>query len=318
MSVGRGCAVLVSGLLASALIAPMPAAAQPINILTGGTGGVYYPIGVALAGVYREAIPGSRPAVQATKASVENLTLLHQGRGEVAFTLGDSLMQAWNGDLDAGFRSKLDRLRTIAAIYPNYVQIVATRASGIRSLGDLKGKRLSVGAPKSGTELNARTILSAAGLRYEDLGRVEYQPFSASVEMIKHQQLDATLQSAGLGVASIRELASAMDTVIVDIPLAIIDKIGPPYGPGIIPAGTYAGQTADVATACIPNFLVTHAELSEDLVYALTKALFEHLPKVGAAHPAAKSITLEQAPKGSPIPLHPGAARFYREKGLSF
>jgi uncharacterized protein len=138
---------------------------QFINILTGGTAGVYYPLGVALSTVYSEALPDSRVSVQSTKASVENLNLLQAGRGEVAFTLGDSLADAWNGVEEAGFSAPLDRLRGIAAIYPNFIQIVASKESGITTLEELKGRRLSVGAPRSGTELNARKILSTAGIR---------------------------------------------------------------------------------------------------------------------------------------------------------
>ena len=147
--------------------------------------------------------------VQATKASVENLILLQQGRGEIAFALGDSLKAAWDGDAEAGFKTKLDKLRTIGAIYPNYIQIVATADSGIKTLADLKGKSLSVGAPKSGTELNSRAILAAAGMSYKDLGKVEYLPFAESVDLMKNRQLDATLQSAGLGVASLKDLSTS-------------------------------------------------------------------------------------------------------------
>ncbi len=159
---------------------------QFITVLTGGTSGVYYPLGVALSQIYAKAIPEARSSVQSTKASVENLNLLEAGRGEIAFTLGDSLSDAWKGVADAGFKQPLKRLRGIAAIYPNYVQIVATADSGIRTLADLKGKRVSVGAPKSGTELNARAIFKAAGLSYSDFGKTEYLPFGESVELMKN------------------------------------------------------------------------------------------------------------------------------------
>ena len=145
-----------------------------INVLTGGTSGVYYPLGVALSEIYGQGIEGARTQVQATKASVENLNLLQAGRGEIGFTLGDSLKEGWAGNTEAGFPGKLDKLRGIAAIYPNYVQIVASKESGITKLEDLKGRSLSVGAPASGTELNARAIFAAAGLAYTDLGKLEY------------------------------------------------------------------------------------------------------------------------------------------------
>ena len=211
--------------VALSLSLAVPAKAQEfINVLTGGTSGVYYPLGVALSEIYAKGIEGSRTQVQATKASVENLNLLQQGKGEIAFTLGDSLMLGWEGNADAGFPAKLDKLRGIAAIYPNYIQIVASKDSGIEKLEDLKGKSLSVGAPKSGTELNARAIFAAAGMSYDDLGKVEYLPFAESVELIKNRQLDATLQSAGLGVASIRDLATSLPITVVAVPADIVSQ----------------------------------------------------------------------------------------------
>ncbi|MDJ1158346.1 TAXI family TRAP transporter solute-binding subunit [Chelatococcus sp. SYSU_G07232] len=304
--------------LAASVAISLPAAAQDfINVLTGGTSGVYYPLGVALSKIYTEKIPGSRPSVQATKASVENLNLLQQGKGEIAFTLGDSLAFAWRGDEEAGFKAKLNKLRGVTAIYPNYIQVVASKDSGIKTLADLKGKRLSVGAPKSGTELNARAILAGAGLSYKDLAKVEYLPFSESVELMKNRQLDATLQSAGLGVASIRDLATSVDIVVVEIPAAVVDKIGAPYIKGVIPANTYSGQAADVQTAAVVNYLVTRSDLKDDLAYQMTKSIFENLDALTAAHSAAKAITLDKALEGMPVPLHPGAERYFKERGIS-
>ena len=291
-------------------------AEQFVNVLTGGTAGVYYPLGVALAKVYGETIPDARTSVQATKASVENLNLLQQGKGEVAFTLGDSLVLGYQGDESAGFAKPLDHLRGVAAIYPNYIQVVATADSGIKTLADLKGKRLSVGAPKSGTELNARAILGAAGISYEDLGKVEYLPFAESVELMKNRQLDATLQSAGLGVASIRDLAASVPITVVAVPAELVAQVGSPYVAATIPAGTYGGQEADVPTAAVVNFLVTHSEISDDLAYAMTKGLWENLGELEAAHAAAKAIKRDQALTGMPVPLHPGAERYYREQGM--
>ncbi|HEY8383723.1 MAG TPA: TAXI family TRAP transporter solute-binding subunit [Microvirga sp.] len=295
----------------------LPAKAQDfINILTGGTSGVYYPLGVALSKVYTDKIKGSRPSVQATKASVENLTLLQQGKGEIAFTLGDSLALGWAGDEEAGFKGKLTKLRGITAIYPNYIQVVASKDSGIKTLADLKGKRLSVGAPKSGTELNARAILQGAGLTYQDLGKVEYLPFNESVELMKNRQLDATLQSAGLGVASIRDLATSVEIVVVEIPAAVVDKVGAPYVKVTIPANTYTGQAQAVQTAAVVNYLVTHSDMKDEQVYNMTKAVFESLPDLAAAHAAARDIKLESAMQGMPVPMHPGAEKYLAEKGV--
>ena len=303
--------------VAALTLAIQAQAADFINVLTGGTSGVYYPMGVALSQIYTKAMPDAKISVQATKASAENLNLLQAGRGEIAFTLGDSLSDAWKGDEEAGFKTPLKKLRNVAAIYPNYIQIVAAADSGIKTLADLKGKRLAVGAPKSGTELNSRAILKAAGMSYKDLGKVEYLPFGESIELMKNRQLDASLISAGLGVAAIRDLATSVKMVIVTIPADLVPKIGDPaYEAAVIPAKTYDGQNTEVATVKVQNFLVTHEGVSADTVYKMTKSMFDNLDTLYASHAAAKAITKADAPKGSPIPLHPGAEKYYREAGL--
>ncbi|MEP7062411.1 MAG: TAXI family TRAP transporter solute-binding subunit [Betaproteobacteria bacterium] len=300
-----------------AIASPAPAADQFINVLTGGTSGVYYPLGVALANVIGKSVPNVKTSVQATKASVENLNLLQAGRGEVAFTLGDSLSDAWQGHEEAGFKTPLKKLRGIAAIYPNYIQIVASKESGIRTLADLKGKRVSVGAPKSGTELNARVIFKAAGLDYKDFSKVEYLPFGESVELMKNRQLDVTLQSAGLGVSALRDLAVSLPIVVVSIPADVVKKTGDPaYLPATIPAHTYEGQNEDVPAAAVQNFLVTHDGVSTDVVYQMTKALWTNLDQLVAAHSAAKAINIKNALTGMPVPLHPGAEKYYKEAGI--
>ena len=290
--------------------------AEFINILTGGTSGVYYPLGSALTKIYGDNIKDSKVQVQVTKASVENLVLLQEGKGEIAFVLGDSAKDAWDGKEDAGFKTKLDKLRIIGAIYPNYIQIVASKSSNIKTLADLKGKGLSVGAAKSGTELNSRAILSAAGLSYKDLGKVEYLPFAESIELIKNRQLDATLQSAGLGVASLKDLANSLDVTVVSVPEAVVKKMGAPFMSGKIPANTYKGQTEDVSTAAVVNYLVTRKDVSDATAYQMTKLFYENLPALVAAHSAAKDINLKDAAKNPPLPLHPGAIKYYIEKGL--
>lgn len=302
---------------AFALAAGTSHAVEFINVLTGGTSGVYYPLGVALTQLYGKALPDAKTSVQATKASAENLNLLQSGRGEVAFTLGDTLNEAWKGNEEAGFKAKLDKLRTVAAIYPNYIHFLANADSGIKTLADLKGKRVSVGAPKSGTELNSRDILKAVGMSYKDFAKVEYLGYAESVELIKNRQLDATLLSSGLGVAAVRDLATAVKIVVIPIPAEIVMKIGEAaYTTGVIPANTYNGQTTDVPTVTVQNFLVTHAGVPEDTVYKMTKSMFENLDAMQAAHAAAKAINKATAAKGSPTPLHPGAEKYYREAGL--
>ncbi|MBP6419453.1 MAG: TAXI family TRAP transporter solute-binding subunit [Giesbergeria sp.] len=288
-----------------------------INVLTGGQSGVYYPMGVALSQIYGKALPAAKVTVQATKASAENLNLLQAGRGEVAFALADSLSDAWKGDKEAGFAAPLKKLRALAGIYSNYIQIVANADAGIKTMADLKGKRISVGAPKSGTELNARAILKAAGLAYSDFAKVEYLAFGESVELMKNRQLDVTLQSAGLGVSSIRDLATAVKIIVVPVSADIVAKVGDAaYQAATIPANTYDGQTTDVPTVAIRNFLVTHTGVSDEDVYQMTKSMYENLPSMVAAHNAAKAIQPETAMQGTTVPFHPGAEKYYREAGI--
>ena len=309
---------LIAAAVAAVAVLSAPAArAQAfINVLTGGTSGVYYPLGVAIGKIYGDKIPNVKTQVQATKASVENLILLQQGRGEIAFTLGDSLKAAWEGDEEAGFKSKLDKLRTIGAIYPNYIQIVATADSGIKTLSDLKGKSLSVGAPKSGTELNSRAILAAAGLSYKDMGKVEYLPFAESVDLMKNRQLNATLQSAGLGVASLKDLSTSTEITVVAVPKEVVDKIGPPFVSVMIPANTYTGQDKDVPTAAVINYLVTSSAVSDDLAYQMTKLIFESLPELANAHAAGKEIKLADRGDGQSGAAAPRRDPLLQGKGL--
>jgi uncharacterized protein len=288
-----------------------------IVILTGSTSGVYYPLGHALSSIFIKSIPGARASVQVTQGSVENLRLLEAGDGELAFSLGDSVSAAWKGNAELGFPKQLAKLRGVAAIYPNYIQLVASASANIKSLVDLKGKRVSVGPKQSGTELNARAILNAAGMRYSDFGQTVYLPFGQSAKLIEKGDLDATLQSAGLGVDSIRHLSATVPINLIPVPADVVGKIGDPaYIPGLIPPRTYEGQSTAVETAAVVNFLVTRGDLPVDTVYAMTKAIFDNLGLLERTHPAAKDITLKAATVGLPLPLHPGAEGFYREVGL--
>lgn len=311
----------ISGIAAAAMVVvAAPALAQKtqfINILTGGQSGVFYPLGVAMAQMYAEEIPNVRATAQVTKASAENMNLLQAGRGELAWSLADSVSDAWEGNEEAGFKNKLDKLRGVTRTYNNYIQIVANADSGIKTLEDLKGKRISVGAARSGTELNARAIFKAAGMDYKDFAKVEYLSFGESVELMKNRQIDATLQSAGLGVSSIRDLATAIDIEVIPIPAEIVEKVGSPaYIPATIPANTYEGQDSEVPTAAIPIFLVTHEDVPEDLVYEMTKVFYDNLDSLQSTHSVIQTVSIENALEGMPVPVHPGAERYFKEVGI--
>jgi len=287
-----------------------------IVILTGGTGGVYYPLGIALAKIYEKAIPGTRVVVQATQASVENFNLLQQRRGTLAFGQGDVMSNAFKGNPEAGFPSSRNRLRMVCALYPNYLHVVARKSARVRSIQDLRGKRVSVGAARSGNELNARDLLGAAGMSYADLRRVDYLAYNESVVLMKDGQLDAVIVSAGLGVKAVQDLASAVEVDLVPIAPELVAKSGGAFTPIAIPAGTYPGQKETVPTAALSNFLVTHSDVPDALVHALVRELYANLAQLRTAHVAALDIAPESALVSRPIALHPGAERYFREAGL--
>ena len=307
---------LVIAAILGALCA-MPARAQTeIVMLTGNTGGVYYPLGIALGKIWERAMPATRVSVQATQASVENFNLLQQRRGTFAFGQGDVMSDAFKGNAEAGFASSRDRLRMVAALFPNYLHLVALKSAKVRSVQDLKGKRVSVGASRSGNELNARVLLGAAGMSYADLRRVDYLPYNDAVALMRDGQLDAVIVSAGLGVKAVTELAFAVPVDLVPIGAELIARSGGVFSPVTIPARTYEGQLQDVPTAALINFLVTHSEVPEAVVYAAVKALYAKLPELKASHIAARDIAPDRALVSRPIALHPGAERYFREMGM--
>jgi uncharacterized protein len=230
---------------------------------------------------------------------------------ELGFQSGDSLAQAVSSK-EAG----IDKLRGVAALYPAYIQIVANKESGIKTLADLKGKRFSAGPEKSTLIGTATALLKGAGLTLGDLARVDYAGFAEGGRMVVEGALDADVVSSGLGMESVRHQLASGETTLVSIPPEVIAKAGPAYVPGTIPAGTYDGQPGAVPTAMIMTLLVTREGVSDDVVYLMTKLLFDHLDLLAQTHPAAKGIDPAKAPFGVLIPLHPGAERYYREIGL--
>jgi TRAP transporter TAXI family solute receptor len=308
-------AVLLVFIVTSATVAL--AAERFITIATGGTGGAYFPIGAGLADIINTRLTGYNASAEVTAASKVNCISVNAGKSDLGLVLGDTLAYAYKGDKLGGFDKPLSNLRVIANIYPNTIQIVARKDSGITKLSDLKGKKVSVGAPGSGTEINARQILAAAGMSYKDFGRTDYLSFSESADQMKNRAIDATLISSGLPNPGIMDIATSQEITIIPIDAKVVKKLSaehPFFVPTIIPAGTYKGQTTDVHSVAVPNFLITRADLDEKTVYEITKAMFEHLDRLVQAHAAAKGIKLANAAQGLPVPLHPGAAKYYREK----
>src|SRR5690606_24014925 len=307
-----GMAVLA---LVVALAPAAMAQTQFLNIATGGTAGTYYPLGGAMAEIFNQNVPGVDASVQATGASVANVNMMAQGQVDLALIQNDIAYYADQG-LEM-FRSPVRNLRGIANLYPEVIQIVARADSGIRSVADLKGKRVAVGDAGSGTEANARQILAAAGITYNDI-TVRYLSFAEASNNLRDGHIDAAFVTAGIPTAAIQDVAAGRDIVLVSVGAdlaAALQEEYPFYIPVTVPGGTYSGVNDDVPTVAVGAMLAVRAELSEDLVYNLTKALFENLPRLAQAHVRGGDVSLETAQDGMSLTLHPGAARYYAGVG---
>lgn len=285
-----------------------------LTIATGGASGPYNIIATSLAEIYSGQF-GVNSKTQTTGASVENLNLLNQKKVEMAFVMSDSLNDAVNGT--GSFSQKMD-VSQVAALYPNFVQIVTSKKTGITTIADLKGKRVAVGAQNSGVELASRALLEGFGITYNDI-KVDYLGYAEAADALKSGKLDAAFLTSGLPNSSLMELQQGFDLQIVSIPadkLGEIAKTKTFFTVNHIPKGTY-GNDADIPTAAILNALVVRSDLSENDVYLATKALFENLPKLQTAHQAAKDISVATAQQGLVAPLHAGAKRYFDEVGAT-
>ncbi len=284
-------------------------------LATGGTSGTYYPFGGAMAQIFNTKIENMNVTAQATGASVENCKLLGKNEAELAILQNDMLDYAYNGT-EAFAEGKIENLRGIAKLYPEIIQIVAT--SGIESIDDLAGKKVSVGAPGSGVEANARQILESAQLSYDNMS-VSYLSFAESADAYKDKHIDSFFVTAGIPNASIQDIAAMNPVSLVSLTdeqiAGLIEKY-PFFVEYTIPANTYNGQTSDVKTVAVLATLATNAEASEDVIYKITKALFENQPELAAAHAKGTELKLEEAMDGISIPLHPGAEKYFKEAGV--
>jgi len=307
--------------LALALVA-LPAQAEEktrLSVVTGGTGGVYYPLGGALANVLSKYLPGTAATAEVTSASIDNLKLIGAGKADIAFSMADSAWDGYNGN--GKFQGKVP-LRSIVVLYANKTQVVTVQGKGIEKMSDLKGKRISTGAPGSGTELIALRLLEAYGIDTEKDVKREKLSVAESVGALKDNKIDAFIWSGGLPTAAVIDLAASpgMKIKLLDhsdaIP-AMVKKYGPLYIRDTIPAKTYPGQEKDVSILSVWNILAVNEKMDEKLAYAITKTIFEKKAELVAVHKEAQYLALENQLKGgSPIPFHPGAFMYFAEKGV--
>lgn len=282
------------------------------TLATGGASGPYNIIGTSLTEVYNQTY-GVNSKTQTTGASVENMNLINQGKVEMAFAMSDVVNDAVLGQNN--FSAPITKIQQIAALYPNYVQIVTSKSSGIKNFEDLKGRRIAVGAQNSGVEVNARNLLKGFGMTYDDVN-VDYLGYAEAADALKSGKLDAAFLTSGLPNSSLMELEQGFDLQLVSIDPAKVAEIAKDqtyFTAKEIPAGTYGNEEA-IPTAAIMNAFVVSSDLSEEDVYKLTKTFFDSLDKLKTAHQAAAGISLETAQQGLVAPIHPGAKKYYDEQ----
>jgi len=315
----RGSKGLIGSAALVALSLGAPALAQDqLSIATGGTGGVYYPMGGGLAEVINNHVEGHSATAEVTGASVENMGLVATGDADLAIGLADTVAQAYNG---AGrFEGQqLSMVRGLASLYANMVHIVALEGSGITSLDDLRGKRVSIGAPGSGTEVNTAAILEANGITYDDIDEQRLN-FNETADALANGDIDAGFWSVGAPTSSIMNLATTQDITIISLTeeeLAAAKGAHDTFAATTLKGGTYTGVDEDKTVLGIPNVLTVSSEMSDDLAYEITKAMFENIAELQAVHPAANQTTVEFTLDATPVPLHPGALRYYEETGAT-
>ena len=285
-----------------------------VNIGTGGTAGTYYPLGGAMAELISKAYPYINATAVSTGASVANLNKLVEGEFQLVMCQNDVTFYAYNGTEMFKDNAK-PNLRGVGTLYAETIQIVTVTSTKVKSLEDLRGKRIAVGAAGSGTEVNCRQILEALGLSYDDV-RPQYLNFAEAANGLRDGNVDVAVVTAGVPTAAIRDVASQKDVVLLSVSDALAAKLiakYPFYTKFMIPKNTYPKQSGDVQTLAVKARLLVDASADEQLVYDMTKAIFTGTDKLAMAHAQGKNIRKESAQDGMPIPLHPGAARFFKE-----
>jgi TRAP transporter TAXI family solute receptor len=293
---------------------------QNLSIVTGGTGGVYYPLGGGLANLLTKYVPGWQATAEVTGGSVDNLKLIGAGRADIAFTMADASLDAQNGQ--DKFRGAKVPQKTLAVLYPNRMHVVTVEGTGINKMSDLKGKRVSTGSQGSATEVMAFRVIEAAGLdKDKDMTR-ERLGVAESTNALKDRKIDAYFWVGGVPTAAVTDLGATPGVKIklidhVDTVDKMNAKYGPLYSKGSIKSGSYPNQDKDNAQADVWNILVVNEKMNDQTAYNIVKTIFEHKPEWEAVHKSAVEVVLaNQKQANSPVPFHPGAIKYFMEKGI--
>ncbi len=294
--------------------------AQNISIGTGGTGGVYYPMGGGLAAMLSKYVPGMEATAEVTGGSVDNLKLIGTGKPYIGFTMADAGLDAFKGE--DKFKGNKVPLRTLMVLYPNRMHLVSIEGRGVNKLADLKGKHISTGSPGSATEVMAFRILEAAGIDKDKDVKRERLGVAESVNAMKDNKIDAFFWVGGLPTAAVTDLANTPGTKIKmidhsEVVAKMNQKYGQLYVEDTIPKSMYKGMDTDNKQATVMNLLVTSANMDDKTAYNIVKAVFDHKADLVAVHKEAENFKLEnQKTAASPIPFHPGAIKYFTEKGV--
>ena len=309
---------------AGALLAASGIAQEKINLSigTGGTGGVYYPLGGGIANVLSKHVPGMQATAEVTGGSVDNLKLIGTGKPYIGLAMADASQDALRGE--GKFKGSKVPLTTLMVLYTNHMHVVTVEGTGINSVKDLKGKRVSTGSPGSATEVMAFRVIEAAGLDpVKDMTR-ERLGVAESVNAVKDRKIDAFFWVGGLPTAAVTDLASTPGTKIklvdhADLVPIMNKKYDNLYVEDTIPKATYSGMTADNKQASVANILVTHANMSDQAAYNIVKTIFDKRADLINVHKSAEEFKLQnQKAAASPVPFHPGAIKYFKEKGVKF
>lgn len=291
--------------------------AKRLTLATGGTSGVYYPLGGAIGQVLGDKSDGKfSVTAQATGASGENMRLVEAGDVDFAIVQNDVADAAYNGT--APFKNKLGDVRALGRLYPEYLHVVASKNSGIQKLEDFKGKKISVGARGSGNEVNCRQIFDFYGLDYKNLDPV-FVPYGETADQFKDRNIDGFIFTIGTPNPAIQDITTAQDVTFVPLEGSKVDEVVAKFPflvKDAIPANTYKGQDQAVPTLSVQAILVANKDMPDDVAYELTKTLYENTDAIARAHNKGNEITTENAMQGVTIPLHPGAEKYLREKGI--